>query len=146
MLKFSDEQDDIKILTEWVHPEAGEDHRDRGRRDGGGQVRQEHLLDGVHVRHAVRLRYGRQRGGSELYGVEWLYFLIPLSPPGYVRRAPCYVQVTQVYRDPVSAASLVCHDLTDGSDGAGAASEAGAARTGSFHRECFDAEKIPNII
>jgi len=105
VLKFSDEQDDIKILTEWVHPEAGEDHRDRGRRDGGGQVRQEHLLDGVHVRHAVRLRYGRQRGGSELYGVEWLYFLIPLSPPGYVRRAPCYVQVTQVYRDPVSAVS-----------------------------------------
>ena len=62
-------------------------------------------------------------------------------------------------RDPVSAASLVCHDLTDG---AGAASEAGAARTGSFHRaltsqntnknafrvshgECFDAEKIQNI-
>ena len=48
-----------------------------------------------------------------------------------------------MYRDPVPAASLVCHDLTDG---AGAASEAGAARTGSFHRECFDAEKIPNII
>ena len=46
----------------------------------------------------------------------------------------------------LSAASLVCHDLTDGSDGAGAASGAGAARTGSFHRECFDAEKIPNII
>ena len=74
-----------------------------------------------------------------------------------MRCAPCYV--TQVYRVPVSAASLVCHDLTDG---AGAASEAGAARTGSFHRaltsqntnknafrvshgECFDAEKIQNI-
>ena len=68
--------------------------------------------------------------------------------------------MTQVYRDPVPAASLVCHDLTDG---AGAASEAGAARPGSFHRaftsqntnknafrvshgECFDAENNDRAI
>ena len=122
VLKFFDKQDDIKILTEWVHPEAGEDHRDRGRGDGGGQVRQEHLLDGVHVRHAARLRYGRHRGGSELYGVEWFYFLIPLSSLPSRLCAACSVLSSgdsSVPRPPVSCQPRVSRPHWRGRGGLG---------------------------